>query len=130
MQWRQKNAYFFKNIPKQIKFADKLQMPIVIFLLEWQPILHLSRYRALVRNTLAYTCTSVRTHTTEDTVSQVKVMDMKNVLISSLYNTISLQTLFWKMQCMCVYVSVCTCICGDNELIAPSKLCAESQGSN
>lgn len=33
-----------------------------------------------------YKCTNTQT---EDTVFQVKVMDLKNVLINSLYNTIS-----------------------------------------
>ena len=78
-----------------------------------------------------------RTHTQTRTVSQVKVMDLKNVLISSLYNTISILPPFWKMLCVCVYVCVRACVCvhgcmWNNELIVLSK-CeagAESQGGN
>lgn len=75
------------------------------------------------RNTLIYTSACARTHTRIRTVSQVKVMDLKNVLISSLY-TISILPPLWLIHCVCrcAHAHVRTCICADNELMVPSEV--------
>ncbi len=97
-------AIHFVNIPLQIHFAYKLLTHTVISLSERQSNLYLSRYLVLVRDTHSH----VHEHTL---ISQVKVMYMKNVLISSPYNTISILHLHCGRHCVCVCVCVRVCAC-------------------
>lgn len=81
--------------------------------------------------TLMYMYTNTRIQTLMQTVSQVKVMDLKNVLISCLYNTISILSPSWKlcvcmcMECVHAYIGIMSSTHSQS-----ARFCTESQGGN